>query len=387
MRAKKLLSRFLLSYCLMALTFCGSEMNAQVRVSKVSDPSQLTGKKGIFYSLPRTKIHINLGIVRTEQIAGPLAEYAKEMLGIDKVVEKNMVTYAIDHVAIMTESETDPEQLFLVEKEEKAQGEVWIAFGKREPVVALEKFDKASHPDGFTPWNGQHIPLADPQSLFRKYTDSPVREVIDTIVRKVSIDTLVMVDMICKRTLAEFSDLEKAQEAAARIRQIEQDQYNLLIGYQETAYSIESLQFMYDKLEELRLEYLKLFTGLTLNTLMRYDLPVVPSIGEDDQAYTLGGFSKSSGLVEAEGQNAIILKLISSESALSDLAKKQESFTGGIAYRLPVKVKAAVFNQGKELVSKEIEVLQLGPVISLPSEFKRVEFDTETGNLRSVIIE
>ena len=52
--------------------------------------------------------------------------------------------------------------------------------------------------------------------LFRKYTESPTREVIDTIIRKVSIDTLVIEEKIFKRSMVEFSDQEKAQEAADR---------------------------------------------------------------------------------------------------------------------------------------------------------------------------
>jgi hypothetical protein len=37
--------------------------------------------------------------------------------------------------------------------------------------------------------------------------------------------------------------------------------------------------------------------------------------------------------------------------------------------------------------SKRLEILQFGSIHSLPPEFKRVEFDMETGALKSVVLE
>lgn len=363
------------------------DISAQVRVTKVADQAALSGKKGIVYSLPRTRIHVNLLIKKTENFAGPLAEYAKSMAGLADVIDKNSVAYSIEEVSVFTTTEPDPGQVYLLEKEEKSQNEVWVSFGKTAPVLTLERFDKSSHPAGFSSWNNNLFVMPEEGGLFRKYTDSPTREIVDTIIRKVSIDTVVLIDKIFKRSMVDFSDEEKAQEAAAKIRQIEQDQYNLLIGYQETAYSIESLNFMYSKLEEQRQEYLKLFAGVSVDEVIRFDLPIVPDALMEEQVYPVAGFSKTVGLTTAEGQNAIQLKLKQDEASVLNRGKGDGPSGSGIVYLVPGKVDAIVTFQGKELISRQLDVLQLGALLSLPPDFKRVEFDMETGGLKTVVLE
>jgi len=361
---------------------------AQVRVSKITGPEMLDGRKGIVYTLPRTEIHIDLWISKTQQLPGPLAEYAEEYLGLDEVITKSTVNYTIEKSAISTSTEPDPGQVYLIEKEEKASGEIWISFGKTTPLLTLEKFDKTISPPGYTSWNDGLFNVADAGGFYKKYTESLTREIIDTIIRRVSVDTLVMEEKIFKRSMVEFTDKEKAQEAADKIRQIEQDKYNLLVGYQETAYSREALEFMYDKLEEQRLEYLKLFTGVSIKETLEFSYRFFPDLAKEDQVYSLAAFLKSSGMTSPAGENDVTISLRMDV----DIVKPVDPPSGqpnntGLAYRLPQSVMAVLSVEGKELDSKRVEVLQLGTVYSLPQEFKRVEFDIETGALKSVIIE
>jgi hypothetical protein len=187
--------------------------------------------------------------------------------------------------------------------------------------------------------------------------------------------------------MVEFSDKEKAQEAAARIRQIERDQYNLLIGYQETAYSRDVLQFMLDELEKQRQEYLKLFVGVSVKETLNFEYQLVPEALNETGTYTLAGFSETMGITETEGQSAIAVKFIAKDQILTANTPIDNQPAMGLAYRLLQPVQAIVTFQDKELTSRRIDVLQLGPVLTLPPAFKRVEFDMETGALRSVVLE
>jgi len=384
----KLLSRQCFAALLTILAVVASnEAIAQVRVTKVTGPDMLTGRKGIVYTLPRTQIRVDLWLTKTQQFAGPLAEFAGEYLGIDEVITKNAVNYSIEKAAICTFTESDPGQVYLIEKEEKSSGEIWISLGKSTPVLTIEKFDKAISPEGFASWNKDLFVAPEPGHLFSKYTDSPSRDVIDTIIRKVSIDTLVFEEKIFKHSMVEYTDREKAQEASERIKQIEQDKYNLLIGYQETAYSRESLEFMFNELESQKLEYVKLFTGVSVIETLKFDYQVFPEAGKEKQEYSLAAFTKSSGMTNPDGQNDITIRIISDAvNMLPDVPAESQVATG-LVYRVPVSVQAVLSFQGKELVSRRIEVLQLGAIQALPPEFKRVEFDMETGSLKSVVLE
>ena len=364
-----------------------SEIFAQLRVTRVSAPETLTGKNGIVYSLPRTLVHVDLWIDKTQQFAGPLAEFAEEFMGMDDVITKNSVNFSINNACLWTSVETDPGQVYLIEKEEKSQGEIWISFGKTSPVISIEKFDKTVSPRGFADWDEDLYMVQEPGHLFRKYSEAPARDVIDTIIRKVSIDTLVIEEKILKHTLVEYTDREKAREAAGKIRQIEQDKYNLLIGYQETAYSLEALAFMHNKLEEQRLEYLKLFTGVSVTETLKFDYHFYPEIGKEKQEYALAGFSKNAGITEPGDENAIMVKLQAEIPDTIPGPPAGDQTASGLVYRIPGSALAVLTYQGKEIVSKPVEVLQLGMLLTLPAEFKRVEFDLETGTLKTVIIE
>jgi len=360
---------------------------AQVRVSKITGPEMLSGKKGIIYTLPRTQIHVDLWISKTQQFPGPLAEFSGEYLGLDEVITKSAVNYAVENAAIFTSTEADPNQVYLIEKEEKSSGEIWISFGKSTPLLTLEKFDKTISPQGFLSWKEDLFIAPDPGNLFRKYKESPTREIIDTVIRRVSIDTLVLEEKIFKRSMVEFTDREKAQEAADHIRQIEKDKYNLLVGYQETAYSREALEFMYNKLEEQRVEYLKLFTGASVKETLKFKYQFFPDAGKEEQEYRLAAFLKSIGMATPDGQNDVKISLQSDAMNMLPGEPADGQPATGFVYRVPRTVTAVLSFQGKELDSKRLEILQLGAIQSLPPEFKKIEFDLETGALKSVVIE
>ncbi len=382
-----MLKRLRFAIILIILTLVAARpVTAQVRVTQITSPDMLSGKKGIVYTLPRTIIDVDLWITKTQQFPGPLAQFARDYIGLDNVITKSVVSYSIDKTGLRASTEPDPGRIYLIEKEEKISGQIWISFGKPAPVLTIEKFDKTPAPEGFTSWNENLFVTPDAEHLFRKYTESPTRLVIDTIIRKVSIDTMVIEQKIFKRSMVEFTDEEKAQEAAEQIRKIEQDKYNLLIGYQETAYSRETLEFMCSQLDAQKREYLKLFTGVSVTENLKFDYQVIPEADNEDQKYSVAGFSKSNGLVAPEGQNEISVSLKSDAGNISFVPDANLAYTG-LVYRVPRTVEAVLSFQGKELASQRMEVLQLGSVLALPLEFKKVEFDAVTGELRSVVIE
>jgi hypothetical protein len=361
---------------------------AQVRVSKVTGQEMLAGKKGVVYTLPRTLIHVDLLVSKTQQFPGPLAEFAADYIGIDDVITKSTVNYAAESAAIYWTAEADPNQVYLIEKEDKSSGEIWISFGKSTPLLTLEKFDKTVNPPGFKSWNEHLFDAPDPVYLFKKYSESPTREVIDTIIRRVSIDTLVIEEKTFKRLMVEFSDEEKAQEAADKIRQIEKDKYNLLVGYQETAYSREAMEFMYNKLEEQRMEYLKLFTGVSVKETMKFSYRFFPEPGKEEQEYRLAAVSKYNGIISPDGPNDVKVILQTDSEILKPAEPVAgQAITTGFVYRVPMPAVAVLTVQGKEMDSKRLDILQFGSIQSLPPEFKRVEFDMETGALKSVVLE
>jgi hypothetical protein len=376
-----------LTILLPGLLFLVMQANGQVRVTKISSPQDLQGKKGLVYTLPRTYAEVEIVVAKTRQIPGPLAEYAREFLGTSDVVTKETSEYSIGSASVTFFREPDPNQIYMIEKEEKAQGEIWIGFGPENKTVCLEKFPKESSPKGFSEWDNASFQQFDTEGIYSKYSSSAVREKVDTIIRKISIDTLVIEEKMLKRSMVEYPARDKAQEAIDQVHRIESDMYNLLIGYQETPYSKDALEFMYSRLEKERQDYLSLFTGVTVNENLVFQFRVNPDPSKDSQAYPIAGFTTTGGLVAVDDQNTINLLLTPEKtwSSLSDAAASQGP--KGIVYRIPVIVPYNLDYKGKSLASGNFQVDQFGSLLALPPEFKKVELNLETGSIRSVVME
>jgi hypothetical protein len=147
------------------------------------------------------------------------------------------------------------------------------------------------------------------------------------------------------------------------------------------------MEFMLKELDRLKREYVELFTGVQVAEKLRFEFQIIPEAGQEGQKYIVSGFSKSSGIVNPEGQNEITLSLMQDDGSIPAVTQSKEPQVSGLVYRIPMPVKAVLSFQGKELVSKKIDVLQLGNTLNLSPEFKRIEFDLEKGAVRSVIME
>lgn len=367
------------------LFMLSGQVAAQVKVTRISSSDGLSGKNGVVYALPRTILGVDLAITKVQHFPGPLAEYAREFLGIGDPLVKATLEYRIDGAFISPACEPDPAQTFIVEKEDKSQGEVWVNFSPDGRIVSMESFAKESSPKGFSAWKeGLYTPLEE-AGLYSKYSASAVKEVIDTIIRKVSIDTLMIEQMTLKRSMVEYPDRDKAEEAMDKIRQIDSDIYNLLIGYQETPYSREALEFMYEKLRAEKQEYVSLFTGVTVEERLVFHYNIVPDPDKEVQVYEISGFSVTSGMVAPAEDNKVTLTITRENKPVSGPGSGQ--YTGGIVYRIPATLPVSLNYGEKELASGLFEIKQLGSLLSLPPQFKKFELDLTSGMLRTLVLE
>jgi hypothetical protein len=119
------LKRLTLAAISLMLFFSANEgIYSQVRVSRVNASELPAGRKGLLYNLPRTMICVDLEVTKTHQIPGPLADFTADYLGLDNVITKGSVNYAVENATIYSSTEADPSEVYLIEKEEKSSGEM-----------------------------------------------------------------------------------------------------------------------------------------------------------------------------------------------------------------------------------------------------------------------
>jgi len=317
---------------------------------------------------------------------GPYADYAGELLGIENLISQNSTEYEITGMNFSSFIEPDPQQLYSVSLEEKSDERILISYSESGTLAGIEYLDENFSLDDFNSESISGYSILDMKDVFSKYSAVEMEELMDTIVRKLSIDTIEMEKMIFKPLLIKKSDQDKAREAAQLINSIRQDKYNLLIGYQETAYEKESMEFMLDKLDQMEQDYLKLFTGAVQTQSMAYKFHIVPENDDLGNNIPVAYFSEDAGLFEAltAGTDPIQLRVNLPENYIR--SEKPAGITGFV-YRVPVLADIDIVYDSDILFSSRELINQYGGIKVLPTTVTKVMFNPNTGAVKQMVLE
>ena len=364
-----------------------SMLLAQVRVTPISNQAGQSAKRGVVYALPRTVLSVDLFVTRTSYIPGPYVQFAREYLGTTDHITTSSVIYRIDRAAIRAHAEADPDQFYLVDKEEKLAQEIWLSMSEGGLILGAESLKENYSPaEVSAQWSRDAFTKTEPAILFSHSAAPSLKEVIDTTIRRVAIDTTFIEYVEYTSSFVQSSDREKAQDVIALLNQIEEDKYRLLVGYQETPYSRETLEYMIRSLDQLREDYLSLFKGTVLTETRKFTYRFVPDPGDAGKDVGLAGFSPTGGLSDAAGNGQLTVKI--TKSGATALLEKDALPQGpsGFYYRIPEPVLVEVSLSGSVLASEQLMVNQMGVVRSLPSNVTRVEFHPQTGAILKLIL-
>jgi hypothetical protein len=355
-------------------------------------------KEGVFYALPRTVVKIEVKIDRVEHYKGPYADYAMRFLGLKNVVEANAVEYKISAIEITTYPEPDPDQYYFIELGEK------MTKGESAPVLSL---DDAGIILGTLPAmtdvSGSQVKTPDLDireddgdvfgELFKYSADVSVFEKVDTIIRKINVDTMTVERQYYKRTMVEKSPEQKAKEAADYIAKIKESRFNLISGSQEVNYNKETLEYMDDQLNRMEKEYLKLFTGLSLHKSMTFSYKFIPVANQINTEVPIFKFHRSKGVIDLDEQGGKVVtarvQRVGNTNKVADYLKKAEKETKsqGFSYRIPELARVTVKLDENTHEETQCLISQLGVVTYLPASKWKVRFHPETGGIEGLEIQ
>jgi hypothetical protein len=392
--------KFFVRLMLASLMLCSSALYAQINVVHIDNNTFPQTNEGIFYSLPRTVVNVTVKIDRIENYQGPYADYALRYLGLKNVVQANTIEYKIADINITTSFEPDPDQYYFVEFGEKMSKndktgflsltDAGIILGTLPVVDTTSQVIKLI--------NAEEPPLELEKDafgeLFRNYTDISVFEKVDTIRRKVNIDTMTLERQYLKKTMVDKSPEQKAKEAADFLSKIKDNRFNLITGFQETNYTKETLEFMDAQLKNLEREYLKLFTGVRLHKTMTFSYKYIPMPNQINTEIPIFKFNKSKGVqdLDAPGGGKVITirvqRVGNTNSVSSYLLKAGKSpKSSGFYYRIPEYARVTVKLEDNTQEEQQCLINQLGLITNLPSSKWKVLFHKETGGIKSLGID
>ena len=363
---------------LLAVSFFVSCSQYTVYQVKGRPDKDLSG--GIFYALPKTKIRIEVTFERTAFEVAPYARYAQKYLALN--VDTSNV-WSIVSTKILEQSEPDPDNYYYVEPR----------FSKVSLQVSKTGILKSVNSD-FNPETTQNTGAAErvqdlniAEFLYNS-ANYNIYDHVDTFITRTSNNEE---QFVYSRTTDEKSLEQRAEETAKLIDEIRQKKKEIIFGEYESAYTGESLKFVYEKLDAEERRLLQLFIGQkTTFTEVFYVEPEESKVVVDDQTVELFRFSPQEGVVDSTDQEASIIycniRCDNNLRAVSRYAKgkagKKKTTTkfSNFRYRVP---EAAVvsFVTPDFTLQKTIKISQYGTVTSLPNGNYEAIFDVNTGEL------
>jgi hypothetical protein len=390
---KNLIIRPLVLFIAVLYSMAGFPQFNVVHIDNAVSPSD---KDGIFYALPRTVIRIDVMIDKIENFKGPYADYAMKYLGLKNVVESNSVAYEVSGVHVSTAAEPDPDQYYFIELGEKGLKEAesgYLSFNRSGLILGVLPHVPDTLPEKISAQEAQQPQIREEDvfpEIFKYSADVSIVEKIDTIIRKVSIDTMTLQRQYLKRTMVEKSPEQKAKEAADFISKIKDNRFNLISGYQEVNYGKETLEYMDSQLKTLEKEYLKLFTGITIHKTISFSFYYTPNPTQVNVEVPVFKFSRSRGIQELDDPGGQIVTVRVQRSGTSapvgTYMKKVEpgKKSRGFFYRIPELARVIVKADVNIQEETRCLVSQLGVVSFLPASSKKVQFFEETGGIKAL---
>ena len=346
---------------LVSLLALASISFAQVYTQKVNPSETYTSANGVVYALPETVIRLDVWIEKTEFIQGPYASYANRLLGLSNVITSNNSAYNISSVKITESQIPDPNQLFFMNL-----GEI---NGKPENITFLQMSESGLFagmtnvsPESVSATSNLVERVEKGNRDFRYFADANLVVKVDTIIRRVDIDTTTIEKVILKRSTIEKDISQRAQDAATYFMEIRKNRIELISGFQEVAYSAGALELMNAELKQMEDDYLELFAGKVLVSDEHYVFYYTPTTSQANIIDPVFKFSKEKGMtnLSVSGGEKVSIAIKSNGLAEKLADADVDSPVNGIVYRFPETAEVWIKYGSQEFSKQLLQIPQLG---------------------------
>lgn len=332
---------------------------------------------GTYYYLPRNIVRLDFTIEKKQQIKGRFSSYAKEMLNTEDFINENKTSYHINNINVQTLTEADPNYVFFISVDEKSKDNYGLNLEMTSDGV-LKSFGYDEH-EVYTSENLSIKNELDYEEYYSEYNYLNIRENDDDDYDEEEVENI---------TKSALTEKEIAQTVIDEIKKLRVAYFDLITGFQEVNYG-ESIKFMTEKIKEQEEEYLSMFIGETKSHIITKTVYIIPE--EDKYSVTLGKFSDSEGFNTKTGETIKInFTNLSSNNNINKLGKdsiEKMTYTNKLFYRNPANVTMQVMLGDDIILEDRLKISQYGNIILLPMSKMKMIFDTNTGQLISVIKE
>ncbi len=342
-------------YILLSLVILSTHSFAQTKVTA----GIMQGKEyGVTYTLPKSKIQLQITASKVDYHPGEFAKYASTYLHLEDISLRASTHWKLDKISISSIGVPDSEKVFFVRLRDKTVA----------PLMELTK-------DGII--KTINVPFA--------------REKEETIPQQTKVEaTANPRDYFTEEILMANSSAKMAELVAKEIYQIRESKNSLLRGESENMpQDGEQLKLMLDNLEKQENALTSLFQGRTSTTTEVFNIEIEPTDQLTD--YIACRFSTRLGVLSSDNLAGepitLSLKNLHTVQIPTDDGKKKVQ---GIAYNIPGRAAVVVKYNNQEIAKGDLPITQFGGVEYLAASLfnKRskiqVYFDPNTGALLKV---
>lgn len=362
----------------------------QMQVTQINQNEKLSNKAGIVYYLPKTVIYLDISINRTDYLKGPFATYSSKYTGISNVITENKSEYRIEDIKITTCNIADTSKVFLITLPKSNKKTPYFEFSEDGILLSMnfneDTINKIKSQHKNNTFNEEEY--LDP-SEFKYFASENIKIKTDTIFEKIILDTITIEKQILEHSVIEKSAEDKAKDVADYLKLIAEHKLNLLSGYQEVNYSLQTMEFMYEELDQMEKDYLSLFTGKKVEGTIHFRFAISPNTNIPDSGNFIFNFDQIDGLTYIQDTlnqtKNVYFKIISSQKTkiLSDIQTKQNK--KGLFYNVPENVRFILIKGNKEILfESSVSLSQFGKTLFMPTGINGVRFYSNSGVLRSI---
>lgn len=370
------------------LLFNISTSFAQVNSIKVSSSTENLGQNGVFYSLPRAVFQIDVIINKITEVPGPYASYASQILGLTDYINRAETNYKIKGIHIQALAEADPNAVYFLnfgDRSGKADRFFLLQLQANGVLKGMNESSPFDEQDRKTKIELREDYFAQDFNYFADVNQA-VR--VDTIIRRMALDTTRIEDIVYNRTMVEKTMQERALDAATAYIDIRKNRMELLSGFQEVNYPAQTIQLMNNELNKIEADYLALFKGKRFINEEKFSFYIVPEGDKSLQSYPVCKFSKERGVADLSASFGERINLVVQTNGVTDILKKQVSGTqsSGFFYRIPESARVWVDYKGADYSKNSFLIPQLGVIQSVNTSKTIFSVDPKTGMIKAIEI-
>ena len=365
-------------------------IKAQINVSKVSASGITAESDGLFYALPQTVIQVDFIVNKIQKTKGPFAEYADQMLGLSQVTTVSSTEFELKDIRLTSYNEPDPSEYYFIQLPDKQKDRKAIELflsddGVISGVGTLDQVNSTKRQ--------RSIDLSTSRIDIPEFANPSVFERMDTIIKRISLDSTIIEQKFFRKTSAAKSAEQKAREASEFILKLDESMFNLINGYQEVNYEKGTMEFMYNQMNCMKQDYLELFKGVTSTSQETFTFYYV--VDKSNPMETLCRFSISKGILPKTATAGDFVQIQATSLNKTNALKAETEKPGagqrsshGLFYRIPDKANVTVNVGGQVKLDARFVINQFGIVTFLPAtSLRNISIDNNTGTLRRVVLE